>query len=366
MEHFTDDWHPALSAGAYFLGAVIVGLILHFIFWRAVRGLATRTTTVLDDSLMRHCRHPSLYIFPILLLHFAMPFITVGLPETVVSFIGRAITVVLILLVAWLLIRLGNVLEDLIMQHRQVDIADNLQARRIQTQMQIIKKVINLLVTVLALGAILMSFEQVRQLGAGLLASAGLAGLVIGLAAQRTLANLLAGIQIAITQPIRLDDVVIVENEWGWIEEITLTYVVVRIWDLRRLVLPISYFIEKPFQNWTRTSADILGTIYLHTDYTVPLDAIREELRRIVEKSDKWDGKVASVVVTDTSPQAMEVRALISAANSSNAWDLRCEVREKLVDFMHKNYPDSLPRVRAEFHERDSGGRGVHPSRNSE
>ncbi|RME30218.1 MAG: mechanosensitive ion channel family protein, partial [Candidatus Zixiibacteriota bacterium] len=159
-------------------------------------------------------------------------------------------------------------------------------------------------------------------------------------------------IQIAITQPIRLDDVVIVENEWGWIEEITLTYVVVRIWDLRRLVLPINYFIEKPFQNWTRTSADILGTIYLYTDYTVPVDAIREELKRIVEGSDKWDGKVASVVVTDTSPQAMEVRALISAADSSKAWDLRCEVRERLIAFIHRNYPDAFPRVRAELHER--------------
>ncbi len=360
MEHLANDLHPALSAGIYFLAAVIVGLILHFVFWRVIQSLAASTTTVFDDSLIRHCRRPTLYIFPILLLHFAMPFITAGLPMRAVDFVGNAITVILILLVAWLLIRLGSVLEDLIMQRHRVDVADNLQARRIQTQVQIIKKVISLLVTVLALGAILMSFEQVRQLGAGLLASAGLAGLVIGLAAQKALGNLLAGIQIAITQPIRLDDVVIVENEWGWIEEITLTYVVVRIWDLRRLILPISYFIEKPFQNWTRTSADILGTIYLHTDYTVPVGAIREELRRIVEKSDKWDGKVASVVVTDTSPQAMEVRALISAASSSNAWDLRCEVREKLIDFIQKNYPDSLPRVRAEFHER--GSSGAHPS----
>ncbi|RME31878.1 MAG: mechanosensitive ion channel protein MscS, partial [Candidatus Zixiibacteriota bacterium] len=271
MQPLITDWHPVLTAGAYLLGAILVGLILHLLFWRVVRGVSTRTATVLDDSLLRHCRRPSLYIFPVLLIHLALPFITAGLPGETAAAIKKTLTVLLILLIAWLLIKLGNVLEDLIMQRHRVDVPDNLQARRIQTQVQIIKKVINLLVTVLALGAILMSFEQVRQLGAGLLASAGLTGLIIGLAAQKTLSNLLAGIQIAITQPIRLDDVVIVENEWGWIEEITLTYVVVRIWDLRRLVLPINYFIEKPFQNWTRTSADILGTIYLYTDYTVPV-----------------------------------------------------------------------------------------------
>ena len=352
MERLFDQWPPLAVVAAYFVAAIILGWVLHLIFWRVVRGFAGRTATVFDDALVKHCRQPSLYIFLILLLHFSMPAISPRLPAASVSLITSSVTIVLIILIAWLLIRFGSVLEDMLLQQYRIDVDDNLRARQIHTQAQIIKKVITSLVTILALGAILMSFEQVRELGAGLLASAGVAGLVIGLAAQRTLGNLLAGIQIAITQPIRLDDVVIVENEWGWIEEITLTYVVVRIWDLRRLVVPISYFIEKPFQNWTRTTADILGTIFIYTDYTVPVDAIREELHRIVEKSDKWDGKVESVQVTDTTPQAMEVRALISAANSSYAWDLRCEVREKLISFLQKNYPGSLPKVRAEFLER--------------
>jgi small-conductance mechanosensitive channel len=193
----------------------------------------------------------------------------------------------------------------------------------------------------------LMVFDSARQFGASILASAGIAGIIVGFAAQRSIATLLAGSQIAMTQPIRVDDVVIVENEWGRIEEITLTYVVVRIWDLRRLVLPITYFIERPFQNWTRSSADILGTVFLHADYSVPLDALRTELTRILSTSRFWDGKVNVLQVTDAREHTLEIRALASAADASLAWDLRCEVREKLIQFLQRNYPDSQPRLRA-------------------
>jgi small-conductance mechanosensitive channel len=194
-----------------------------------------------------------------------------------------------------------------------------------------------------------MGFDSFRTLGTGILASAGLASLMIGLAAQKIFGNFLAGIQIAFTQPIRVDDVVIVENEWGKIEEITLTYVIVRIWDLRRLVLPISYFIEKPFQNWTRVSADLLGTVLIYTDYTIPVNEVREELNRILKSSDKWDGKVSGLQVTNTTERTMELRALMSAADASIAWDLRCEVRGKLIEFIQKKYPDALPKARAEL-----------------
>ena len=195
----------------------------------------------------------------------------------------------------------------------------------------------------------LMGFDSFRQLGTGILASAGLASLVIGLAAQKIFGNFLAGIQIAFTQPIRVDDVVIVENEWGRIEEITLTYVVVRIWDLRRLVLPIGYFIEKPFQNWTRVSADLLGTVFVYADYTIPVKEIREELHRILKGSNKWDGKVWGMQVTNATERTMELRALMSAADASVAWGLRCEVREYLIEFVQKNYPEALPKTRAEL-----------------
>jgi hypothetical protein len=186
----------------------------------------------------------------------------------------------------------------------------------------------------------------VRQFGVSLLASAGLAGVILGFAAQKSLTTLLAGIQIAISQPIRLDDVVIVEGEWGRIEEITLTYVVVRIWDQRRLIVPITHFLDNSFQNWTRTSAEILGTVYFHADYTVPMDKLRKHLKQVLENSPLWDGRVWGLIVTDAKEQTVELRALVSAENASKAWDLRCHVREEMITYLQQHYPDSLPRVR--------------------
>ena len=194
-----------------------------------------------------------------------------------------------------------------------------------------------------------MTFPSLRAVGFSLFASAGAAGLIVGLAARPTLSNLIAGLQIALTDPIRIDDVVIVEGEWGWIEEINTTYVVIRIWDLRRLVVPLTHFIEKPFENWTRRSADILGTVFFYADYTVPVDEIRAALRRIVEASELWDGEVCGLQVTNATERTVELRALVSAATSPAAWDLRCIVRERMIEYLKRQYPESLPRVRAEF-----------------
>jgi small-conductance mechanosensitive channel len=192
-----------------------------------------------------------------------------------------------------------------------------------------------------------MSFATVRRIGAGLLTSAGIASVIVGFAAQRSLSNLLAGFQIAFTQPIRIDDVLVVEGEWGRVEEITFTNVILKIWDERRLVLPLGYFIEKPFQNWTRSSSQLLGTVFLYVDYTIPVEAIRTELARIVAGTPRWDGRVATVQVTDVKEHTLELRALVSAADASTAFDLRCEVREKLVTFIQANYPECLPKTRA-------------------
>jgi small-conductance mechanosensitive channel len=241
------------------------------------------------------------------------------------------------------------VLEDFLFDKYKLDSEDNLKARKIQTQTVYLKRVFAVIVGVIALALILMNFDKVRQLGTTILASAGIVGIVLGFASQRSIALLFAGFQVALTQPIRIDDVVIVENEWGRIEEITLTYVVVRIWDKRRLVVPISYFIEKPFQNWTRVSADLLGTVYLYCDYTVPVQAVREELKRILEGSEDWDGEVCSVQVTDATERTMAVRALMSAADASRLWTLRCQVRERLIDYIRREFPESLPRFRAEL-----------------
>jgi small-conductance mechanosensitive channel len=256
--------------------------------------------------------------------------------------------------------RLTRVLTDVLMSRFDVDQADNLRARRVYTQVDILRKIVVVIIGILAVAAVLTRFDRLADLGAGILASAGLAGLVLGFAAQRTLANLLAGLQIAFTQPIRIDDVVIVEGEWGRIEEITLTFVVVCIWDLRRLVVPIGYFLEKPFQNWTRVSADLLGSVYLYVDYRVDFGAVREHLRELLEASEHWDGKVCRLHVTDAKQDRVELRALMSAADASAAWELRCEIRERLLQWLRDTYPESLPRHRLEVESSD-GDAALHP-----
>ena len=329
------------------LAAAVAGLVGCSILFRVTGVFARRTETVLDDSLIRHCRRPLQFILPLLFMHFLLPL--TKLPQGTSALLKQVLGVMLIASIAWLVIKLTYVFEDFTLSRFRIDVKENLQARRINTQIQILKKVVIVTVVIVGLASILMTFEKVRYLGGSLLASAGIAGLIIGLAAQRSIGTLLAGIQIALTQPIRIDDVVIVENEWGRIEEITLTYVVVRIWDLRRLILPITYFMEKPFQNWTRVTADILGTVYLYVDYTVPVPVIREELQRILKATDLWDGRVWDLQVTNATDKTVELRALMSASDASNAWNLRCEVREKLIDFVRRNFPEGLPKFRAEI-----------------
>jgi small-conductance mechanosensitive channel len=236
--------------------------------------------------------------------------------------------------------------KRLILRHYNLEKEDNLTSRKVYTNVNILEKVIIFVIIIIATGLILLSFDSVRKVGYGLFASAGIAGIIIGLSAQKVVGALLAGIQIAITQPFRIDDAVVVEGEWGWIEEINLTYVVVRIWDKRRLVLPCSYFLEKPFQNWTRTNADIIGTVFLYTDYSIPFEALRKELDRILENNGLWDGKVKVLQVTDSKEHTVESRILVSAKNSPTCWDLRVMVREKMIEFIQKNYPESLPKSR--------------------
>jgi small-conductance mechanosensitive channel len=286
-------------------------------------------------------------ILPLLAIIMALPLLP--FPPESRALVRSGVSVLVIVFIAAILFQVVKAIEEGIFAQFRVDVDDNLEARKLHTQVTVLKKLAFVLIGVFALASVLMVFESLRQVGTSILASAGIAGVIIGFAAQRSLGTLLAGFQIAITQPIRLDDVVIVEGEWGRIEEITLTYVVVRIWDLRRLVLPIDYFITTAFQNWTRTSADILGTVFLFVDYSVPLAALREEMDRIVEASAKWDRKVKVLQVTNVSERTVEVRILVSASNAGNAFDLRCEVREKMIEFIRDQYPEALPRFRAEI-----------------
>ena len=271
--------------------------------------------------------------------------------DSYAGLIGHIGILLLILSLTWFLVIGIRITKTWLIRKYDISAADNLSARRVYTQFNILEKVVVFVIIVLAAGAALMTFDSIRSIGASVLASAGIAGIIIGFSAQKALGTLLAGIQIAITQPIRLDDVVIVEGEWGKIEEITLTYVVVAIWDKRRLVVPTTYFIETPFQNWTRTSAEIMGTVFLYTDFHVPVDKLRDELTRLLEGTPLWDGKVNVLQVTDSKNDTMELRALMSAKDSSAAWDLRVHIREKLIFYLQQHYPESLPRTRISISE---------------
>jgi small-conductance mechanosensitive channel len=271
------------------------------------------------------------------------------IPDGVVALaIKKTATLCWIGSMAWLAISLSAAAENFLSQRYDLAQPDNLKARSFLTRIKVLQRITAVLILLLAVGAMFLSFERFRSLGISLLASAGLAGVILGFSAQKVLGLVLAGVQVAWTQPIRIDDVVVVEGEWGRVEEITLTYVVVRIWDSRRLVLPISYFLEKPFQNWTRTSSDILGSVLLQLDYTAPVDAIRGELTRICreEGAPLWNGEACGVQVTNADERVLEVRLLVSADNSSKAWDLRCLVREKMVEFLRREHPAALPALR--------------------
>jgi len=340
--------HPVGSAAISIFGSVIVGILVYFLLRKILSSFAKKSKGILFKSLKKHLRAPLMFLFPLIALNVTQGY--APLPPNLHEAVGQVLSIALTIAIAWLIAKFAYIIEDLILKSYRMDVKDNLKARKIYTQLQFFKKTVVIVIAIIALAVILMGFEQIRQLGTAILASAGVLGIIIGFAAQRSLSTLLAGLQIAIAQPFRIDDVVIVEGEWGRIEEIALTFVVVRIWDLRRLVLPISYFLEKPFENWTRESADILGTVYLYTDYTVPVKEVKKELHRILNNSEFWDGKVWNLQVTNLTERTVELRALMSAQDASEAWNLRCEVREKLLYFIQSKYPDALPKIRAELH----------------
>ena len=286
-------------------------------------------------------------IIPLAAALFMMPLMR--LEGDMRRFLVKLLSIFLIADVGAILVRLTGAGEQILLSKHSLKSPDNLEARKIYTQVSVIKRLLISFIIVSDAGCVLMLFEPVRHLGTSILASAGIAGIILGLAAQKTLGNVLAGIQIALSQPIRIEDVVVLEGEWGAIEEITLTYVVVRLWDLRRLVVPITYFIEKPFQNWTRQSANIIGSVLFYVDFTAPVEPIRSQLQRIVEASPLWDHQVCGLQVTNISERTVELRALVSATDAGKTFDLRCEVREKLLKFIQEKFPESLPRIRGNF-----------------
>jgi small-conductance mechanosensitive channel len=344
LDSFMNVW---LRSGTILLGSVVLSLILHYVVFRVAGSIAKKTAGIVDNALVTHLKGPALAILPLLAVKLALP--GVPLRHGIIDDIQKFFSLCLIASFAWGFIALTSAIRDAVSAKYRMDVPDNLAAREMATRINMLHRIIAIFVAGFAVSAMLMSFPGLRHLGTSLLASAGVAGIVVGMAARPALSNLIAGVQLGFTQPIRIDDVVIVEGEWGWIEEIRTTYVVVRIWDLRRLVLPLTYFIEKPFQNWTRATADLLGTVFLYVDYTVPVEEVRQELKRILDSTDMWDGKVWSLQVTDATEHTVQMRALMSAPNSGTAWKLRCFVREKLIAFLQNRYPHSLPKARTEI-----------------
>lgn len=261
----------------------------------------------------------------------------------------KAFTLAIIVLVTWAAIASIRVAKNIALSHYRTDHIEDIKSRKIYTQIRIIERIVIFCILIIAVALSLMIFESARRIGVSLIASAGVAGVIIGLAAQKVIGAMIAGFQIAVTQPIRIEDVVIVENEWGSVEEINLTQVVVRIWDKRRLVLPTTYFIETPFENWTKNSTDILGYIYLYMDYSVPIDAVREELEKFLVECEEWDGETQNVQVTNATEKTVELRVLFSAKDPSTAWSLKTKARERLIKFLREKYPGSLPRTRIEM-----------------
>ncbi|WP_175578815.1 mechanosensitive ion channel family protein [Chimaeribacter coloradensis] len=340
-----------LSGAPTWVGALLlvtlsfaVGFLARFILLRFIRYWQNRDRK-LFKSLEKHLRGSMFLFIPLLLINVGVNYIDIH-PDAL-AFITTAVNIFIILSLCSILIRLINVVQDMLFIRYDINLSNNLRARKIRTQIIYVKKVAIVLIVSLCVSLILLNFPSVRKFGTTILAGAGVAGIIIGFALQKSLVNLFAGIQIAFTQPIKIDDAVVVENEWGWIEEINLTYIVVRIWDLRRLVLPITYFTEKPFQNWTRNDAQILGSVFLYVDYSMPLDPLRKHFEKVLSETTLWDQQTQVLQVTDTNDKTMTIRLLMTAQNSPTAWDLRCYVRERMIEFIQQNYPQSLPHVRA-------------------
>lgn len=308
---------------------------------------ASKTDSKFDDLFVPLAGKCLRVVLPVMGIIFALP--VLGLPPEYAGVVGKGTSILLIVTVAIILFQAVNLGEKAVLTKFDIKAADNLQARKIYTQIHVISKVVYAIISLFTVASILMLFQEVRQFGTSILASAGVVGIIIGFAAQKTISNLFAGFQIAMTQPIRLDDVVIVEGEWGRVEEISLTYVIIRIWDDRRLVVPLGYFIEKPFQNWTRTSAELLGSVFVWVDYTLPLDDVRKALKEIIEPHPLWDKRFWNLQVTDATEKTMQLRVLATTADASKGWDLRCAIREQLIAYIQKNHPQSLPQFRTQI-----------------
>jgi len=343
--------HPWFNTSWVAIVAVLLALLAHRVAGLVLLRL-TRPVRALH-RLVDKARPAARWVWPLA----ALVAVLQGAPDTLphIAGIRHLAGVLLIATVTWLLLRAISGFTEGLLAANPHDIEDNLRARRLLTQARVLSRTAMGVVLVAGLAMVLMTFPGARQVGASLLASAGVIGIVAGLATKPLFSNLIAGLQLALAQPIRIDDVLVVEGEWGRVEEITGTFVVMRLWDERRLILPLSYFIEKPFQNWTRHDAQITGSVFVSVDYGMPVAPLRAEVERIVKAAPEWDGRFVNLQVTDATERTMQLRVLCTAASSPQAFDLRCRVREELIAFMQREYPQHLPRLRVDEGVRAAG-----------
>lgn len=323
--------------------AIAAALIVHALLWALFKRFISERHPFLHAIV---ARTQAISRFALVMIAFSLVVPVAPFSPRVADIANRFLLAAFIVFVGWLATVAINLAVDRHIGRFKLDVADNLLARKAVTQMRLLKRAIDSVLIILTIAFALMSFDSVRQFGVSLFASAGIAGIAVGFAARPLLENLAAGVQLAITQPIRLGDVLIVEGEYGTVEEITSTYVVLKLWDWRRLVVPLSYFFTKPFQNWTRTSASLIGSVMIYVDYTVPVDQVRRQLEAVVKQSKLWDGQVVNLQVNDARDNVIELRALVSARDSPTVADLRAEVREKLIAYLQQELPWALPTAR--------------------
>jgi small-conductance mechanosensitive channel len=339
------DWlYPGLTA--------LLSVVVSFLVFKGVLAVVqrlTRSKTV--PRLFLDASAPALnVVIALLVLNGILETAPSDLPW--LSSFQHAATLLLIVAVTWAMVRCTSAIGDVIVSLNPVLEGQWKRARKVETQTRFLVRVLNILVVIVGMGAALVTFEPVRHLGSGLLASAGIGGVILGFAAKPVLGNLLAGMQIALTQPFRIDDVLYVQGEWCWVEEVTATYVVLRVWDLRRLVVPLQWFIENPFQNWTRNDTELAGTVFINVDYGMPVEPVRTEFHRMLEQSSEWNGNISTVQVTEAGETTIQIRLFMSAIDSSALWNLRCAIREGIITFIQEQYPQHLPRVRARLVEK--------------
>jgi small-conductance mechanosensitive channel len=341
--HFKRNWFFAIFV---FCGMLVAANLVHYILFRVLRRKES-ISHPLGWGLQRHLGKPARAIFLLTCLFIILPFIP-GLPDNIDATVRHILAMLVVVALGWFAIGCIYVLQDFLRRRYDLTAENNIRARRFHTQFQLFRRVLIAFVVVIDIGALLWTFNDPRiwHYGSGLLASAGIASLIIATAAKSTASNFFAGLQIAISEPIRIDDVVVIQGEWGRVEEINSAYVIVKIWDLRRLVVPLSYFIENSFQNWTRQSSDIMGTAFIYVDYSIPVEDLRKQLEAIVHPSPLWDKQVCGLQVTNLTDRSMELRCLMSSRNSSENFDLRCLVREKMTKWIQQNYPDAFPLTR--------------------